>query len=68
MVVTMPRTGKAPALISHFHCPDCGPLVFGVTRAVCGEVIPAPVIGDGSERKCPACKAARRSHKASHRR
>jgi hypothetical protein len=42
--------------------------VFGVTRAICGHVIPAPVVGDGPERKCPACKAALRAHKASHRR
>ncbi|MEJ1200857.1 MULTISPECIES: hypothetical protein [unclassified Streptomyces] len=68
MVVTMPRTGTPPALISHFHCPDCGPLVFGVTRAVCGHVIPAPVVGNGPERKCPACKTAMRAHKTSHRR
>ncbi|MFF6808709.1 hypothetical protein ACFZAG_02260 [Streptomyces sp. NPDC012403] len=62
-------TGKAlPVLDAHFHCPDCGPLVFGVTRAICGQVIPAPVVGDGPERKCPACKAARRAHRAGHRR
>ncbi|MEJ1196928.1 MULTISPECIES: hypothetical protein [unclassified Streptomyces] len=61
----MPRT---PVLISHFHCPDCGPLVFGTTRAICGQIIPAPVTGNGPERRCPACKAARRAHQASHRR
>ncbi|GAA0613956.1 hypothetical protein GCM10010394_49900 [Streptomyces crystallinus] len=64
-MVSMPRTA---ALISHFHCPDCGPLVFGTTRAVCGHIIPAPVAGNGTARRCPACKTALRSHKASHRR
>ncbi|MFD8426699.1 hypothetical protein ACFV1R_03725 [Streptomyces coelicoflavus] len=59
---------RTAVLVSHFHCPDCGPLVFGTTRAVCGQVIPAPVAGNGPERKCPACKRARRAHLAGHRR
>ncbi|NEC89105.1 hypothetical protein [Streptomyces sp. SID12501] len=60
--------GRAPVLVAHFHCPDCGPLVFGVTRAVCGQVIPPQVVGNGPHRNCPACKAALRTHKTSHRR
>ncbi|MEU9224843.1 hypothetical protein AB0D40_10805 [Streptomyces massasporeus] len=64
----MPRAARTNVPNSHFHCPDCGPLVFGVTRAICGHVIPAPVVGDGPERKCPACKAALRGHQRSHRR
>ncbi|SED30232.1 hypothetical protein SAMN05216532_4126 [Streptomyces sp. 2231.1] len=61
----MPPTAGSAArvLISHFHCPVCGPLVFGVTRAVCGQVIPAPVLGNGPERTCPACKKALRNHR-----
>jgi hypothetical protein len=58
---------KLPVLDAHFHCPDCGSLVYGVTLAVCGQPIPAPVIGKGPVRKCPACKSALRQHKASHR-
>lgn len=54
-------------LISHFHCPACGPLKVGATRAVCGQVIPAPAAGNGPSRKCPACKKALRKHEASHR-
>jgi rubredoxin len=50
-------------LDSHFHCPACGPLVFGQTRAICGRIIPSPVVGNGPERKCPDCKANRRTHK-----
>jgi hypothetical protein len=56
----------ATVLDEHFHCPICGPLVFGVTRAVCGQVIPAPVIGNGPTRKCPGCKSGLRAHKADH--
>jgi hypothetical protein len=51
----------------HFHCPDCHPqLVRGVTPAICGQIIPPGVVGNGPERKCPACKGALRQHKASH--
>ncbi len=53
-------------LVSHFHCPDCGPLAYGVTRAVCGQIIPPPVVGSGPSRKCPPCQAALRGHKADH--
>lgn len=53
-------------LDSHFHCPDCGPLVRGQTRAICGQIIPPPVVGNGPERKCPACKALRRPHRKDH--
>lgn len=57
------------ALTMHFHCPDCHPqLVRGTTPAICGATIPPAIVGRGPERKCPACKAALRSHKASHRR
>jgi hypothetical protein len=37
--------------------------VFGQTRAICGRIIPPPVVGNGPERKCPDCKANRRTHK-----
>jgi hypothetical protein len=56
----------AAVLDSHFHCPDCGPLVYGQTRALCGQVIPAPVVGNGPTRKCPACKNLRRTHRKDH--
>jgi hypothetical protein len=56
----------AAVLGEHYHCPACGPLAYGVTRAICGQVIPAPVVGNGPTRKCPACKTALRAHKASH--
>lgn len=56
----------AAVLDSHFHCPDCGPLTYGVTRAVCGQTIPAPVVGNGPTRKCRGCQSALRTHKASH--
>jgi len=56
-------------LDSHFHCPDCDPqLVRGSTRAICGAVIPKPVVGNGPTRKCPRCERIRRQHEASHRR
>ncbi|MFH9816159.1 hypothetical protein [Streptomyces sp. NPDC017230] len=59
----------ATVLTMHFHCPDCHPQIQpGATPAICGATIPAPVVGTGPARKCPACKAALRSHKASHRR
>lgn len=59
----------ATVLDSHFHCPDCHPqLRPGITPAICGAVIPAPVVGRGPVRKCPPCKSALRGHKASHRR
>lgn len=60
----------AVVLESHFHCPDCGPLIYGVTRALCGQPIPAPVVVDGPvrERKCPPCKSSLRAHKKGHRR
>ena len=54
-------------LESHFHCPDCGPLVHGSTRAICGQIIPAPVVGNGPERKCRPCKQQLSDHKRSHR-
>ncbi|UJV41607.1 hypothetical protein [Streptomyces sp. AMCC400023] len=51
----------------HFHCPDCHPqLKPGVTPAICGQTIPAPIVGNGPVRKCPPCKQALRRHKASH--
>lgn len=51
----------------HFHCPTCHPqLQYGATPAICGQVIPAPVVGNGPVRKCPPCKASRRRHEASH--
>ncbi|GAA1528454.1 hypothetical protein GCM10009730_42120 [Streptomyces albidochromogenes] len=57
----------ATVLDSHFHCPDCHPqLVRGSTPAICGVVIPLAVVGSGPERKCPACKRARRQHKPGH--
>lgn len=56
----------AAVLDSHFHCPACGPLVYGQTRAICGQVIPAPMVGNGPSRKCAACKTALRAHNASH--
>ncbi|MDF2710599.1 MAG: hypothetical protein K0R62_6251 [Nonomuraea muscovyensis] len=43
----------AAALVSHFHCPACGPLALGKTRAICGQIIPPPVVGNGPTRKCP---------------
>jgi hypothetical protein len=56
------------AVEKHFHCPTCHPeLIRGVTPAICGSVIPPPVVGRGWAPKCRACKAALRSHKASHR-
>lgn len=58
----------AAVLDEHYHCPACGPLQYGATRAVCGQVIPAPVVGNGPTRKCTPCKAALSAHKASHRR
>lgn len=57
----------AVVLVSHFHCPACGPLVHGKTRAICGEIIPSPVVGNGPTRKCPACKTLRRTHRKDHR-
>ena len=56
----------AAVLDSHFHCPDCGPLVYGSTRAICGQVIPAPAVGNGPTRTCPPCKSALRTHQRSH--
>jgi hypothetical protein len=57
----------APVLDRHFHCLDCDPQFRpGVTRAICGRVIPAPVVGRGPTRKCPDCRKTLRSHKASH--
>ena len=54
--------------MSHFHCPDCHPqLQRGVTPAICGAVIPPPIVGNGPEHKCPPCKRLRRQHEASHR-
>lgn len=51
----------------HFHCPACHPqLVRGVTRAICGAVIPPAIVGRGPERKCRGCKSGLRKHKASH--
>ncbi|WP_371556123.1 hypothetical protein OG416_18015 [Streptomyces longwoodensis] len=64
----MARTARRAVLDAHFHCPQCGPLVFRVTRAICGQSIPAPVVGDGPERRCPGCTAALRTPGASHRR
>lgn len=58
----------ATPLDMHFHCPACGPLVYGVTRALCGEIIPPPVVGSGPVRKCPPCKAQVRAHKKGHHR
>ncbi|MBL3664494.1 hypothetical protein JL475_00340 [Streptomyces sp. M2CJ-2] len=57
-------------LDAHFHCPDCGPLQRGVTRAICGQIIPPPEVGDGPVRvrKRPPCKSALRAHKKGHRR
>lgn len=58
----------ARVLDSHFHCPDCDPqLVRGVTRAICGAVIPVAVIGSGPTRKCPSCRRVERAHRNSHR-
>lgn len=57
----------AAVLDEHFHCPDCGPLVRGTTRAICGQVIPAPIVGNGPTRKCGGCKSALRAHKKGHR-
>jgi hypothetical protein len=51
---------------SHFHCPACGPLVFGRTRAICGRIIPPQTVGTGPERKCTDCKTALRTHKKKH--
>lgn len=52
----------------HFHCPACHPqLVRGTTPAICGQVIPLPIVGNGPTHKCPACKAQLRRHKGSHR-
>jgi hypothetical protein len=57
--------GKA---VAHFHCPTCHPqLVRGVTPAVCGAVIPPPIVGTGRAPKCGPCKSALRSHNANHR-
>ncbi len=67
MTVFRTKDSALPVLDAHFHCPDCGPLAFGVTRAICGQVIPAPVVGDGPSRTCPPCKAALRAHQAGHR-
>ena len=54
--------------MSHFHCPDCHPqLQRGVTPAICGEIIPPAIVGNGPERKCQPCKNSLRQHKASHR-
>jgi len=51
----------------HFHCPGCNPvLVRGTTRGICGQVIPLPVVGNGPQRKCPACKRIERAHTKSH--
>ncbi|MFE0353611.1 hypothetical protein ACFW2I_08965 [Streptomyces nigra] len=50
----------------HFHCPDCGPLVLGQTRAICGRIIRPLILGAGPERKCPDCKTNRRSHRKEH--
>lgn len=58
----------AAALDMHFHCPGCGPLVYGATRALCGQTIPAPIVGHGPVRKCQACKSKIRAHKKGHRR
>lgn len=50
----------------HFHCPKCGPLKIGATRAICGATITQTVVPRGepmpTSRKCPACKSARREH------
>lgn len=55
--------------MSHFHCPDCHPqLQRGVTPAICGEIIPPAIVGNGPERKCQPCKNSLPQHKASHRR
>ncbi|MEU9523711.1 hypothetical protein [Streptomyces sp. NPDC048224] len=52
----------------HFHCPACHPqLLPGTTPAICGQVIPPPIVGTGPSHKCPACKSALRRHQASHR-
>jgi hypothetical protein len=54
-------------VVSHFHCPDCHPvLTRGVTPAICGAVIPPPVVGNGPSRKCPGCKGSLSRHKAAH--
>ncbi|MFD9464342.1 hypothetical protein [Streptomyces sp. NPDC060027] len=59
----------AAVLDAHFHCPTCDPvLVRGQTRAICGQVIPLPVVGNGPVRKCPPCNATRRAHEKGHRR
>jgi hypothetical protein len=59
-----------PAMkLSHFHCPDCDPVFIpDRTRAICGTVIPAPVIGNGPDIRCLACKQKLTDHQASHRR
>jgi endogenous inhibitor of DNA gyrase (YacG/DUF329 family) len=57
------RRPAVEVLDEHFHCPSCGPLVFGQTRAICGEIITPPIVGDGPTRKCPPCKASVRTHK-----
>jgi hypothetical protein len=51
---------------SHFHCPACGPLVFGQTRALCGRIFPPQVVGEGPEVKCADCETALRTHKKEH--
>ena len=58
----------AQVALSHFHCPKCHPvLTRGQTPAVCGAVIPPPIVGSGPERRCPDCRRQLPSHKASHR-
>lgn len=55
-------------LDAHFHCPVCDPQFRpGLTRAICGRPIPAPVVGSGPTRQCPPCSAALSKHQASHR-
>lgn len=56
----------AVVLDEHFHCPDCGPLVLGRTRAICGRIIPPQIVGHGPTRKCPDCKTLRRPHRKGH--
>ncbi|NUK72119.1 hypothetical protein HRW23_22030 [Streptomyces lunaelactis] len=58
---------RLPLADMHFHCPDCDPvLVRGTTRAICGHVIQPAIVGDGPQRKCPACKRVKRAHVAGH--
>ncbi|MEU9611862.1 hypothetical protein OG337_28895 [[Kitasatospora] papulosa] len=52
----------------HFHCPACHPVLErGTTPAICGAIIPPPIVGNGPTRKCTDCKNTLRKHKASHR-